>query len=286
MKELSSATKKLYRECLNRLEKNNIKYKNINDGKDLIKELYLINKDNSISYTRLYLTSILWYHRMNGTINDKTKILTEEIFSINKKISYEYDLNELSENEYEKYLEWDEIVDVFDKLYNKRNTSKVQFKKCLTIGLYVLFPPRRVKDYSGMIILESENDMVKKDCNYYIISNKKFFFGDYKMSGTYGVQQFDVPENLSNLLEEYINKFNLTGKKLLDQSACDLSEKIKRIFTGQTGKGATVNTMRHSYISYMSSTNQLNNTLKKKELALKMGHSHIIQQDIYFKQKK
>jgi hypothetical protein len=92
-----------------------------------------------------------------------------------------------------------------------------------------------------------------------------------------------VPEKLSELLDEYIKKYNLIDKKLIGMRNNDFSEKIKNIFLQETNKGATVNTIRHSYINYMSENKKIETTEEKKILSSMMAHSHITQQDVYKK---
>jgi len=266
-----------YEKALERLIKMEIDYKDTNNLIERLKKKR-INKSNM----RLYLSAILWYYKINNINRQYFENIRVEISNINKEIMDQYGLNKLNDKEKEIYLEWGEIVNMYNKLYVNRTKSLTQFKKCITIGLYVKFPPRRIKDYNRMIAIQTE-DNVNNNKNYYIISSGMFIFNNYKTKKKYGSQRFPVPIELRNLLDEYIEKYKLHDKEIINLSENDLSEKIKRIIKGNTGKGATVNTLRHSYISYMNNTGQINSTNNKKNLASMMGHSHIVQQDVYVK---
>jgi len=268
-----------YNNNLNRLEKDNIDYINIANIDEFIDNLKNV-KNICDSAVRTYLCAILWFYKNNNLNENNIKIIRKKITEINSKISANYDKNLMNEKETEVYLDWETIVDIYKNLYEKRNNSLVAFKKCICIGLYVLFPPRRAKDYCNMKVVERKEECIS-EFNYYIIGEKKLLFTDYKTAKIYGEQYFDICEELANLLEEYILKYNLVGKEIISMTNNDFSEKIKNIFIKETGKGATINTLRHSFINFIDK--KMTTTEERKIIAFKMGHSHVTQQDIYKK---
>lgn len=283
--EYSQKTITIYENYLKKLDECGINYKNVDDESELVDKIKNIEgkdgkkiKDSSI---KGYLSSILWYYKNNKSntnIFDKFRL---EINKIKQKKIEDYDENKLNEKEKEVYLEWDQIVEVYKVLYENRSKNFTAFRDCVTIGLYVLFPPRRLLDYSEMIVKKESNNLIETE-NYYIIKYQMLIFNNFKTKDTCE-KIFDAPDELRNLLDEYIDKYGLVDKKLLGFSSNDLSEKIKNIMKKYTQKPSSVNVFRHSYISYMQKNGFINSTKQKKDLASKMGHSHHTQQEIYAK---
>lgn len=285
----SEKTIKIYANCLKKMNDLNIKYDyihtcDINDVKNIINDIKNIKntKGESISnaFIKHYISAIIWYYNEKNINIDKTLFL-QELSRIRKNTNDKYHDNKLSAKEKKVYLEWNEIIEVYKKLYEKRTDNFTASKKCITISLYVLFPPRRALDYSKMVV-KNNTDNLSDDENYYIINPPLFIFNIFKEKDTCD-KIFDVPVNLCILLNEYIEKYNLYDKKLLDISENELSSKIIKIMEANTGKKASINTFRHSYISYMQHEGHIKSTKQKKELASKMGHSYRTQQDIYVK---
>lgn len=274
-----------YMNCLKKIDMLNIEYKNgenIDKIIECIKEIK--SKDGktiSNNNVKLYLSAIMWYYKQNKIYNDDMKKISGMICDISKINNDIYDENVLSKKEKEVYIEWEEIVKVYNKLYEIRKNNFTSFKNCVTIALYVLFPPRRLMDYSLMVVKDN-SDELKEDENYYIMNSSIFIFNIFKTKKTCE-KIFEVSDELVKILNEYIEMYKLVGKKLLNIGEKELSEKIKRIMKKETGKSASVNTMRHSYITYMENNGLIKTTKLKKELASKMGHSHYTQQDIYVK---
>jgi hypothetical protein len=280
MDKLSEKTILLYENNIERLDREQIDYKNINKIDDFVNILQ--KKSTNENTIRIYLCSVLYYYKKYNLQNEIITLLTKKISELAKKDHEKYDENVMSEKEKECYLDWNEIVSIFEKLYSFRNCSHTAFKKCITIGVYVLFPPRRIQDYCYMKIVKNNLDVNETE-NFYVMNEKMFIFSRYKNAKIYGTQKFNIDQRLSDLLDEYINKYNLVNKELIPLSESDLSTKIKRIFYGMSGKGATVNTLRHSFINYMTSNNMIDTTHDRKILASQMGHSHHMQQDLYRK---
>jgi hypothetical protein len=281
MRKISDSTINLYEKNLERLQKKGFDYKNVKDANEFVTSL-LQEERMGEGNVKNYLCSIVWYYR-NNNIDENINVFIDKINEISKNISEKYDTNLMTEKEIECYLEWEEILKIFQILYKNRNNSQTAFKKCIAVSVYVLFPPRRIKDYSDMIAIKNRIDIIDDKKNYYISSDKKFVFASYKTASNYGTKEFDVPQELCDLLNEYINKYDLLNKEIIGLGESELSKKIKNIFTSMSGKGATVTTLRHSYINHMSKNGFLDSTYNKKELASKMAHNHATQQDLYRK---
>ena len=252
---ISVNTKRMYEDALRQLDKQDIDYKNIPDVNDFLSKISI---NTSYSKLRMYIASVLWFRK-------------------------EYDLNKLNEKEQESFLTWDEIFAVYTKLYNDRLNSKMRFSKCVAIALYTLFPPRRLLDYTRMIVKNTDKDIDEKH-NFYIINPiPRFIFNVYKTANIYGKQIFTISKELYELLNSYVIEYDLIDCRLMPLSEAQLSTKIKKIFIEHASKPATVNTMRHSFISHMAKKGNLLHTTQQIELSQKMAHSYHTQQDIYRK---
>lgn len=284
----SEKTIKVYTDCLKRLDKHEINYKNPKSILNLVTEIQKIkgksNSDNlSASALRTYLSSIVWFYKQANMNEELIHLLNKRIRSINSIKTKEYDENKLNDKELKSFIPWPQVLEVYDTLYASRYNSQLQFKKCITIALYVLFPPRRLADYSHMICVANDENLDDTK-NYYVMQPKgKFIFNEYKTKQKYGSQKFIISVKLNKLLTEYVTKYDLINKELIGISEIDLTKKIKRTFKKFTDQNVTVNTLRHSFISYLVSQNKLQITKQRKNLSIKMAHSHVIQQDIYYK---
>ena len=127
-----------------------------------------------------------------------------------------------------------------------------------------------------MKIVETIDDANNDEYNYYITQTKQFMFRKYKTRPRYGVQVFDVPAKLSDMIEEHIvtEKLNNgdmlfvyhSGKKSKD-GFCDITFHNKVVDTF----GTPANGLRHSYISYLYKNP--NNLFNIRDTSNKMAHS-------------
>ena len=181
MKNCCENTTKMYEKCLLKMLSLNIDYKIIDNIDNMTKSIENIKSNNGknigIGRVKTYLSAVLWFHTVKNNSDDKNSIqnLSNKILFLTNKCDDEYHKNKLSEKEKKVYLEWDDIVKVYNDLYSKRLNSFLSFKKCVSIALYVLFPPRRIADYSSMII-KKNTDNIDDDHNYYIIYPPFIYF--------------------------------------------------------------------------------------------------------------
>ena len=163
-------------------------------------------------------------------------------------------------------------------VYKKQNPSQSDLQ---TIQNYIIIsvlggvyiPPRRSKDYVAFKIKN-----VNKDIDNYIDKNK-FVFNAYKTAKTYGTQSVDIPTALNKIIKKWIKAnptdylfFDINGKPLTNVK---LNQRMNKIF----GKKASVNVMRHSYLSskYADKIQELKDM---KDDMSKMGTS-MAQSNIY-----
>ena len=166
----------------------------------------------------------------------------------------------------EKSVEWDEL----SKLYEK--TDRVMDKAIL--ALYSLAPPRRILDYTNMMVVDKEPSDTSK--NYLVMGHKPYFvFNVYKTAGTYGKQKFEVPKELLDILTPIIkeNDWLLRTTRGTQFTSPLFSLNMKNI-TERVSDGkikATINTFRHAFISEILKYNP--STKRRKTISYMMGHN-------------
>jgi len=192
-----------------------------------------------------------------------------------------------SDKQNESWLDTSEINDIFNDmttnvniLYKKKVKSMADLQDiqnciimCVLSGIFI--PPRRSKDYVDFKIRD-----IDKDIDNYI-DKKYFVFNSYKTAKTYQRQEIAIPPELLKILNKWIKinptdylLFDSNGKKL---SNVKLTQRLNKIF----GKKASVNQLRHSYLSdKYQDTIKLNNDMADDMAA--MGSSRH-QEKIYIK---
>ena len=196
----------------------------------------------------------------------------------------------LTESQQEKYLDWEVMEDKINEY-----KGKLTPKEKAIIAIYTKRTPRRLQDYSLMKLffktksttLEDIEDLDHNFNHVIIDSNGKpvqFVFNEYKTSKDYKQQVFDiVSDKLQGALKAYIKEQKLTenGQDLFyrDNSkkpyGSDFSSVVSKLFEKVTGKGMSVNILRHSFITYFLSKRP--DDIFRAEAAFQMAHSVEIQ---------
>jgi len=171
-----------------------------------------------------------------------------------------------SEKQNDSWVDTSEIDDIYNAmtknvsiLYKKKDLSMTDLQEiqnyiilCVLSGKFI--PPRRSKDFVDFKIkgIDPEND------NY--ISKKTMVFNSYKTMKTYQRQEIPIPIDLMRILNKWIKInptdylfFDSNGKKLTNVK---LTQRLNKIF----GKKASVNQMRHTYLS-----NKYQDTIKQNQ---------------------
>jgi hypothetical protein len=194
---------------------------------------------------------------------------------------------ELSISETKKWTCWSCIDGLRDKLltdYNDNNDWRT-YQEYLIVCLYTLMPPQRL-DYSPMRFIGEVPVDDNKQENYCVLLADKavFILNAYKTAYTmkngklcHHQNTFDAPPLLFKVLEKWrtINKseFLIVKKNtpLLPMSSHELGQTITRLFERETGIPATLNIIRHAYVSNMRQDEMP--LLEKQRLAKQMSHS-------------
>jgi hypothetical protein len=167
---------------------------------------------------------------------------------------------ELTEREATKWLSWEDILAVRDKLRPETPEDFFAYQDWVILCLYTMVPPLRV-DYSPMRVVE---ELPQEKGNFLVLSPTKncFVLQEYKTAGTYGRQEFDIPGELLDVLYEWV-VFNPTGWLLIKSdgepySDYNLSQRVGRIMEkatrpadGSAGKICGITMFRHAYKTFM-----------------------------------
>lgn len=221
-----------------------------------------------------YINSITSYLRNSKELPDVYKEYSDinKVFATNTQNKQKD--NTMNDKQAGVMLPWTEIIDRVNTITNTEDKSLV--------GLYTLFPPRRIDDYRLMKIFVKKKGRVvpEDDFNYLVLNSRKgaveFVFNKYKTAKHYGQQVFSVPAPLKAVLKDYVVKMKNDdflfsqnkNNKPLSQSG--FTSKVRNIFKKHTGKPLTVNSLRHSYISGLPSKISVND---RETIAKKMAHS-------------
>ena len=182
----------------------------------------------------------------------------------NKKIK-SHEKSEKLEKNWTTMKELEDIVKRYKRDIKERNLIQKEtfnkkdldlYQKYLVGSLYTILPPLR-NDYANMKVItfkEYENIEDKKN-NYLVIvsKSKKFFsFGAYKTSEVYGIKTLDIPRNLNNIINKWLER-NKTGFFLINTKNEPLSENGLTKFLYKTfestGKNISSTIIRHVYLS-------------------------------------
>jgi hypothetical protein len=211
--------------------------------------------------------------------------------------------NYKSETQKDNWIDQDEVVKVYEKLYEevypilcnpKKNITEKDFNnitQLILLSLFVLNAPRRLLDYLSMVIVKKLPKEMDKSLNYYDITNGIFYFNNYKTSGTYNTQSVEVNDRLQEILKCYINIHpekltaknqifllcNYDGSKINNVST--LTRILNKIFMNAVNKKVSSNLLRNIYLTdtFKPQNDKLNNT------AYNMGTSSSTIQNIYIK---
>lgn len=260
--------------------------------------LTLQKEDKSLNIIKSCFQTIIFYIRYhlnfcsinkdikNYIDSDTTFIKNSSKININKsKDEYKIILLEYSEylngivikikNNKKKldYPKWKTLINI--------NIDQLTDQNKLIYNLYVLMPPRRIKDYINFVYVSNINNIIDQNNNYCFIdyenlNNSKFIFYNYKTFKTYGIQKLIISDDLLNFIIEYVKNQNIKDNEKLIKinSNTRFIEALNKIF------GYSVDIIRHSFIDYLYTLNLSYSELDK--ISFYMAHN-IKQQQKYKK---
>jgi len=218
------------------------------------------------------ITAIVWMLRsMYATDNTSVDplVIHRYLHLMNKSAEKRDDAVEelagkLTEKEEENFLTWDKIIECRDKMEKELDTESFHdMTDFVIVSLYTYNPPTRV-DYANMRVFITDEDVPSdfKDNHCIIDSSKpRFVFWKYKTAKGDEPTIVDIPHILQSILLKWLD-INFTDYLLISQNQASkefipmkentLSTRVRSIFKRWTGKAASINTLRHAFVSYNS----------------------------------
>lgn len=275
-KNLSEASIKIYSD----------KLKILNNGKN-IRSLNFLNKVSDImnklkkykpNSQRTFIIAItsalkcqLDINPNNIKRNEKIKKRYEDYSKILK--NYNNDLRDqtiITENENNNWISMDDIREIYKELTLKKNKSLDDNRNHLILSLYHLIPPRRNKDYQFMRIAKKGIKGLPNEFNYFDMKERKFIFNNYKTARTYQQQIDDIPDDLFDIIINYIKKHKLKNNDFLINNMSNHEEPLRdvnsitRILNNIFNKKIGVSMLRKIYLTdkYKEQRNEMMNDSK------------------------
>lgn len=189
---------------------------------------------------------------------------------------------ELTDKEEKTFMLWEDIQKFHEELEKVSDpNSHSSYLPYVIMSLYVLQAPARA-DYANMFIYVSD-DLVPDGItdNYcVIVTNPRFVFQKYKTAKTQGVNVVPIENKLHQILINWMGTnysdylltvYNPQTDEFRPITENSLVKRVYSLFTKYKNKHVTINTLRHSYISYKTKNDQ---HLKEKRMVAKhMMHS-------------
>jgi hypothetical protein len=207
----------------------------------------------------------------------------------NEKNQKEYDswisfhrLQEICEDMLAKVQACDDITPLNyvgtskSQLYLQQRNFKmrrIQFQEAIMVSLYILIPPCRND------LMDIKYCLYDKEKDNYFFKNEEgagvIVLNHYKTMKAYGKCQMDLPSRITNLISDFIEKFQPAAPFLFYNRQGNVykestfSSHITDIFIKQTDKHINIQTLRKIYATQSS----FESIEKTKNVARRMGHS-------------
>jgi integrase len=233
--------------------------------------LWELNKLNNEQYTAEYIQTLRASYQTHGAT---LKAQIER-----SKIGKEF---ELTEKEQKSFMIWEKIVEMYENVEDQLNIQDYnQFMDFVILSLYLLHPPARA-DYANMKLYIDDHLIPPNETENYCVlqSNPRFVFQKYKTAKHKGITVIPMDPRLHEILlgwaDLYPSSYLLSiycpsTKQYKPMTENTLSKRMTYIFKRHASVPVTINTLRHSYISFMSKHDQ--EYERKRTNADKMMHS-------------
>lgn len=271
--ELAESSKKLYNTCIHKWIQCCGKRRSLNwiiTHSDEAMECLRMNPDikDTPRNHHLFISAVMAYVRRVKR-NKKNIEIWSNLQNKNSEPIKEQGLSEEpTERQKETHMDWKDICKVRDEL-------EIGIPKLL-LGFYTYINPLRA-DYYACKILD-ETDVLPKDKNYLLLmeggTRAKVVINDYKTRKIHGVLEHNVPEELFNILYEYIEKNGMPEYLLGNRSRKEYSDWGCGMLSKMMGHRMTLTSLRHAYIGSLD----FNGSLRElSRTARGMGHSYSVQ---------
>jgi hypothetical protein len=234
----------------------------------------ITSTDESLKSHYKSLLALMNYSNIKKTHKDIYNKWYTHFAQIKKILYNKYIDQEPTDRQLQSHVKWEDIIAY-------RNNMKKNYKFVL-MCLITMIPPRRQLDWFNIIVYNNpdSNWKPKVTHNYINIGYKTpyILINNYKTVDFYGSWYKIIPENLLNILKLYcksqeqhlfLNSINKPFKTIANFTTWT-NNIIK---TTLHNDKSSMNTLRHSYASYMMRTHPYMSLRERRQLARDMGHS-------------
>jgi len=194
---------------------------------------------------------------------------------IHRELTKQTENHMATEKQEESMIDWEDII-------KKRDNLEYGSMDHVILSMHSYVPPRRQEDYCEMRVYTDEDLEPEKDHNYFQLYNKRLgspvlFYKNFKTSKFMpSFLNKEVPEKFVDIVRfslekhprDYLIVNPYTNDKYLSMSFVRrVNDTLKRVLLN---KHACVNTLRHSYVNYISKKDLTYG--QRKRIAHKMGH--------------
>lgn len=219
------------------------------------------DKSLSLAYVKNIICAIVWKIRQE---NQKSPLLREYQYIISN-LRGKLERRERDHKNVEgKLPKWEMITKKREEEYKAGN-----LKNHLILSLYSYIPPRRIKDYILLKVVQTPQQTKNEEFNYYVTSKKLLIFNAYKTAKTFKQQTETVPDELHKIIMNYIkiNKIKNGDLLLGFTNYLQLNYLLKKLL------GCGIDNLRHSYINHSYEHFNIPTNEYMENLAAKMSHS-------------
>ena len=184
---------------------------------------------------------------------------------------------EPTERQKKAYVQWEDIIIRRDKIEDKLS------QEYILMCLITMIPPRRQEDWRDVTVYNNPNPHwmpTSPEANHINIGyhTPYILLSKYKTANKYGKWYKKIPTLLLKIMK---SRYTSESQKLFTTTENKTYNSVKHfaMWSNKTIKAildnshSSMNTLRHSYASYMMRTNPNMSLLMRKTLARDMGHS-------------
>ncbi len=220
-----------------------------------------------------YVTAIMSYIKSHD-YKTTYSIFYDKLIDYSNVVDKEYDSNKLPKRRMDSYLNWNDLINIREKLAKDSYASKGH----LILSMYSYIEPVR-QDYGNIRILKKgyRSDKNKTNNNYIVMTSRPYLvLNNYKTSDTYGMVKVTIPVALKKIILKSLEKqprdylfTDTSGKPYNDNS---FTKYANRLLVDITGKpNYSLGLLRRARIS--AEHTAITTRGRKKELAKGMLHN-------------
>jgi len=293
--DISASSRKLYTFNLTKLNGGKeIKNLNFLTKPEIVERINLLKENTKRTYIIAIVSSLK--DRPETRYKKLYTKFYEMLVEVNKALKNN---NTKSEKQEENWIsqdavqsKCDSLMEIISKVEGKRKLSEVEYKELLDaviLGLYCLQAPRRNKDYTDMLIVNTVPD--DKEHNYLDTKGMKWVFNNFKTQKTYKTQVINIPDELQRLLKVYF-KFHPKAKEIkkgetvpflmnYDGKAINNSTEMTRALNKIFGKKVGSSLLRNIYLTskYGEKAKELKEDAAEMGTSVETASNHYIKHD-------